>query len=213
MSFREKKARVLRTVFSRERIHRRHLEGALRADIRSLPSGPFCVTESVTLTKPKLIGQVHVQGEIELLSMGEAKPEGFQTGGFPIFFRERSRLCRGPFRDSSSWALLIGGERGKDKSGNPRKVPGQIGKIPEKSGKSQKGQKRKDKSRSGTPPRLEPPGLAALDLLSPITANFGPPPSKMYQRICCAFPTQRGLARHLDVSRQHCLPTASRQFL
>ena len=34
---------------------------------------------------------------------------------------------------------------------NPRRVPGQIGKIPEKSGKSQKGQKSKDKSRSGTP--------------------------------------------------------------
>ena len=47
---------------------------------------------------------------------------------------------------------------------NPRPIPEQIGKIPEKSGKSQKGQKRKDKSRSGSPPRLKHPRLAALDI-------------------------------------------------
>ena len=35
---------------------------------------------------------------------------------------------------------------------NPWTIPEQIGKIPEKSGKSQKGQKRKDKPRSGNPP-------------------------------------------------------------
>ena len=34
---------------------------------------------------------------------------------------------------------------------NPRRVPGQIGKIPEKSGKDEKGQKRKDRFRSGNP--------------------------------------------------------------
>ena len=32
----------------------------------------------------------------------EAKPGGFQTRVFPTFFRERSRLCRGPCRDCSS---------------------------------------------------------------------------------------------------------------
>ena len=32
----------------------------------------------------------------------EAKPGCFQTRVFPHFFRERSRLCRGPFRDCSS---------------------------------------------------------------------------------------------------------------
>ena len=42
---------------------------------------------------------------------------------------------------------------------NPRTIPEQIGKIPEKSGKSQKGQKGKDKSRSGTSPPFEPPPL------------------------------------------------------
>ena len=45
---------------------------------------------------------------------------------------------------------------------NPRRVPGQIGKIPGKVPKGQKGQKRKDKSRSGNPP-FETPLLAALD--------------------------------------------------
>ena len=57
---------------------------------------------------------------------------GFPNPKVSHFFRERSRLCRGPFRDCSSLVLLIGRERGK----------GQIGKIPgpspSKSGKSQK---------------------------------------------------------------------------
>ena len=101
-----------------------------------------------------------------LLSLRKAKPGGFPNPGVSPFFWERSRLCRGPFRDCSSQVLLIGRERGK----------GLIGKIPgpslSKSGKSQKnrerrkkdkkgqkrtkkdkkGQKRKDKSRSGSPP-------------------------------------------------------------
>ena len=50
---------------------------------------------------------------------------------------------------------------------NPRTIPGQIGKIPEKSGKPQrtnkKGQKRKDKSGSGKPPFRNPSLLPALD--------------------------------------------------
>ena len=49
---------------------------------------------------------------------------------------------------------------------NPQTISEQIGKIPAKSGKSQKGQKRKDKSRSGNPPVLNPPRLAALDNLA-----------------------------------------------
>ena len=50
---------------------------------------------------------------------------------------------------------------------NPRRVPKQIGKIPEKSGKSQKGQKRTKKEgqvQIGKPPRLKHPRLAALDI-------------------------------------------------
>ena len=49
---------------------------------------------------------------------------------------------------------------------NPRTIPAQIGKIPEKSGKSEKGQKRTKKegqAQIGKPPRLKPPHLAALD--------------------------------------------------
>ena len=49
---------------------------------------------------------------------------------------------------------------------NPRTIPEQIGKIPEKSGKSQKGRKRtkrKDKVQIGKPPRLNPSPLAPLD--------------------------------------------------
>ena len=37
-----------------------------------------------------------------IASLREAKPGGFQTRGVSHFFRERSRLCRGPFRDCSS---------------------------------------------------------------------------------------------------------------
>ena len=52
---------------------------------------------------------------------------------------------------------------------NPRTIREQIGKIPEKSGKSQKGQKRTKKEgqvQIGKPPRLKTPRLGALDLLS-----------------------------------------------
>ena len=52
---------------------------------------------------------------------------------------------------------------------NPRTIPEQIGKIPEKSGKSQKGQKRTKKEghvQIGKPPRLKHPRLAALEFIS-----------------------------------------------
>ena len=90
--------------------------------------------------------------------LGEAKPGGFQTGGFPLFLGQVQIVSR------TLSGLFLGTNRE-----NPRTIPEQIGKIPEKSGKSQKGQKgqkRKDKSKSGNPPppRLKPPRLAALDL-------------------------------------------------
>ena len=50
---------------------------------------------------------------------------------------------------------------------NPRTIPEQIGKIPEKSGKSKKGRKRTKKEgqvQIGKPPRLKPPRLAALEI-------------------------------------------------
>ena len=91
--------------------------------------------------------------------LGEAKPGGFQTGGFPTFLGKVLIV---------SWNLLglflIGAvnrprKRKRTNRENPRTIPGQIGKIPEKSGnpkKDKKGQEGKDKSRSGTPP-FEPP--------------------------------------------------------
>ena len=69
----------------------------------------------------------------------EAKPGVSNPGGFPLFFGERSRLCRGPFRDCSSWVPLIGRERGKGQIGKILgESPGKSGKSRKKSGKSQK---------------------------------------------------------------------------
>ena len=82
--------------------------------------------------------------------------------GVSHFFRERSRLCRGPFRDCSSLVLFIGREREKGRIG---KIPGP---SPSKSGKSQKNREspKKDKKvQIGKPPRLKHPRLAALDKL------------------------------------------------
>ena len=62
--------------------------------------------------------------------------------------------------------LLIGLEREKGRIGKIPGVPEQIRKIPERSGKSQKGQKRTKKEgqvQIGKPPRLKPPRLAALE--------------------------------------------------
>ena len=64
--------------------------------------------------------------------------------------------------------LLIGLEKRKRTNReNPRTIPEQIGKIPEKSGMSQKcpdkkGQKRTKRVQIGKPPGLKPPCLAAL---------------------------------------------------
>ena len=47
-------------------------------------------------------------------NLRQVKPGEFQTSGFPFcFFRERSWLCREPFRDSSSEVLWIGQEKRK----------------------------------------------------------------------------------------------------
>ena len=95
----------------------------------------------------------------------EAKPGGFQTGGFATFSGKVpivSRTLLGLF--------LVGAlKRPRKRKGtnreNPRTIPEQIGKMPEKSGKSQK-QKRTKKEgqvQIGKPPGLKPPRLAALD--------------------------------------------------
>ena len=82
----------------------------------------------------------------------EARPGGFQPGGFPIFSGKVRIVSR-----TLSGLFLVGAvnrrERGKGQIG---KIPGE---SPDKSGKSRrnrespkKGQRRKDKSRSGSPP-------------------------------------------------------------
>ena len=84
-----------------------------------------------------------------LIHLGEAKTGGFPNPGVSHFFGERSRLCRGPFRDLPG--LFLAGalnrprKRKRANRENPRTIPEQIGKIPEKSGKSQNGQKRTKK--------------------------------------------------------------------
>ena len=102
-----------------------------------------------------------VLGAWEKLNRGVSKP-----GGFALFSGKVQIVSR-----TLSGLLLVGAlnrprRRKRTNRENPRTIPEQIGKIPEKSGKSQKGQKRtkrKDKSGSGNPPRLKPPRLAALD--------------------------------------------------
>ena len=88
--------------------------------------------------------------------------------GVSHFFRERSGLCRGPFRG----LFLLGAvnrlrKRKRTNRENPRTIPGQIGKIPEKSGKSPKGKKNRTKKEGqvqiGKPPHLNPPRLAPLE--------------------------------------------------
>ena len=81
----------------------------------------------------------------------EAKPGGFPNpGGVPHFFRGKvqivSRTLLGLF--------LVGAlNRPRKRKGtnreNPRTIPEQIGKIPEKSGKSQKGQKIRNPEKGG----------------------------------------------------------------
>ena len=95
-----------------------------------------------------------------------AKPGGFQTRVFPTFFGKGPDCVADP-----SGLFLVGAlDRPRKRKGtnreNPRTIPEQIGKIPEKSGKSQKGQKGTKKEgqvQIGKRPRSKPPRLAALD--------------------------------------------------
>ena len=76
----------------------------------------------------------------EQLNRGVSKPGGFQTGGFPTFSRKVQIVSR-----TLSGLFLVGAvnrprKRKRTNRENARTIPEQIGKIPEKSGKSQKGQ-------------------------------------------------------------------------
>ena len=87
----------------------------------------------------------------------EAKPGGFQTRGFPTFFGKGqqivSRTLAGLFLVG---ALSRPRKRKRTNRENPRTIPEQIGEIPEKSGKSQKGHKKNTKKEGqvqiGKPP-------------------------------------------------------------
>ena len=100
----------------------------------------------------------------------EAKPGGFQTGGVRTFFGKGPDCVADPFGTVPRRCSYLNRPRKRKGTNreNPQSIPEQIGKIPEKSGKSQrtkKGQKRKDKSRSGSPP-FETPLLAPLEKVS-----------------------------------------------
>ena len=101
------------------------------------------------------VSQVH--GTSRLLR--EANPGGFQTQVFPTFFGNGPDCnCRGPL----SGLFRVGAlnrprKRKRTNRENPRTIPEQIGKIPEKPGKSRKGQKMTKKSRSWNPLFETPP--------------------------------------------------------
>ena len=90
--------------------------------------------------------------QTQICQLREAKPGVSKPGGFTLFSGQVQIVSR-----TLSGLFFVGAvnrprQRKRTNRENPRRVPGQIGKIPEKSGKSQKGQKRKDKSKSGNPP-------------------------------------------------------------
>ena len=98
----------------------------------------------------------------EKLNRGVSKP-----GCFPLFSGQVQIVSR-----TLSGQFLVGAlnrprKRKRTNRENPRTIPEQIGKVPEKSGKSQKGQKRTKKEgqvQIGKPPRLKHPRLAALEI-------------------------------------------------
>ena len=75
--------------------------------------------------------------------MRKAKPGGFQTRVFPTFFGKGPDCVADPFGTvprRCSYKNRPRKRKGTNRE-NPWTIPEQIGKIPEKSGKSQKGQK------------------------------------------------------------------------
>ena len=102
-------------------------------------------------------GRVHLHIMIKpffKLNRGVSKP-----GCFPLFSGKVQIVSR-----TLSGQFLVGAlnrprKRKRANRENPRTVPEQIGKIPEKSGKSQKGQKRTKKDKKGrtSPDRETPP--------------------------------------------------------
>ena len=97
--------------------------------------------------------------------LGEAKPGGFQTGGFPTFLGKVQIVSR-----TLSGLFFVGAvdrsrKRKRTNRENPRRVPEQIGKIPEKSTKSPKKDKKEGQVQIRKPPLLKPPRFSGLQHL------------------------------------------------
>ena len=141
-------------------------------------------------------------------------------GGFPLFFGKVPIVSR-----TLSGLFLVGAlKRPRKRKGtnreNPRTIPEQIGKIPEKSGKSQKGQKRTKKEgqvQIGKPPRLKHPRLAALDPLPfQVQKQLSPSCKASFQtklaslNICqsntCTVYTPVGRYCEIDSEKRSCAP-------
>ena len=126
---------------------------------------------------------LQISRDIRLLR--EAKP-----GGFPLFSGKVQIVSR-----TLSGLFLVGAvnrPRKRTNRDNPRRVPRQIRKIPEKSGKSQKGQKRTKKRRT-SPDRETPPFETSLfsgpwgfraSLEATFAPNVDPQACKMHFNTC-----------------------------
>ena len=107
------------------------------------------------------------------ISLREAKPGGFQTRGFPTFLGKVQIVSR-----TLSGLFLVGAlnrprKRKRTNRENPGTIPKQIGKSRKnwESPKKDKRTKKEGQVQIGKPPRLKPPRLAALDLLSRSTGE------------------------------------------
>ena len=119
-------------------------------------SNKFAILKTIRLDTPLVLLKIELR---------EAKPGGSKPGGFLLFSGKVqivSQTLSGLFHVG---AFNGARKRKRTNRENPWTIPGQIGKIPEKSAKrTKKKQKRKDKSRSGSPVSTPPPPvLAALD--------------------------------------------------
>ena len=131
-------------------------------NVRAIRTNRFKPAIHTFLAPPKCDLQRKVQFNWEKLNRGVSKP-----GCFPLFSGKVQIVSR-----TLSGLFLVGAlnkprKRNGTNRENPRTIPEQIGNIPEKSGKSQKGQKRTKKEgrvQIGKPPRLKHPRLAALEI-------------------------------------------------
>ena len=97
----------------------------------------------------------------EKLNRGVSKPGGF------LLFSGKVQIVS----QTLSGLFLVGAvnrprKRKRANQKNPRRVPGQIGKIPENQESPKKDKKGRTSPDRENPPRLKPPRLAALEILN-----------------------------------------------